>query len=321
MTSEKRRALTPDLARKWSDLGHFAFIDALTSSSVLQVNQFAFHGGTSLHLSWKSPRFSEDLDFLLDREIGSRMDKLMKKVERRMRDLVMAEDPDLRIEIQDRTKPGENLLNYRITLSSPKVHGTVKVKAEFWQVERDYLAAYETIFAYPLKPGDLVSRVKSPLPAATLRAAYADKMTAIATRPHLKWRDLFDIWWIGRQTGIAPETMAARFLHHVSAFRTVEGLPPREALLKFLERDPETIAAEADPDLRKWLPPALWDALKGEGVRAIVEDVRRSVSRLAETLPASGKPSISACGNPTPDAGGRQALEEVDDDVEAGPNP
>jgi predicted nucleotidyltransferase component of viral defense system len=321
MTSEKRRALTPDLARKWSDLGHFAFIDALTSASVLQVNQFAFHGGTSLHLSWKSPRFSEDLDFLLDRSLGAKMGRIMRKVERRMRDLVMEHDPDLRVQILDRTRPGDNLLNYRITLSSPRVHGNVKVKAEFWQVDGDYLADYETRFAYPLKPGDMVSRVTSPLPAATLQAAYADKMTAIATRPHMKWRDLFDIWWIGQQTEIDPKAMTERFLHHVSAFHTVDGLPPREALLKFLEKDPEAIAAEADPDLKKWLPPTLWEALKGDGIRAIVEDVRHAVESLAKTLPASEKLPIPACRNPTPGEGGLAAIEEAEDDIEAGPNP
>lgn len=34
-------------------------------------------------------------------------------------------------------------------------------------------------------------------PGATLATAYADKLTAFATRPNLKWRDVFDLWWIG----------------------------------------------------------------------------------------------------------------------------
>lgn len=285
MTEKKRIALTPELARKWSDLGHMLFIEALTSSSVLRTNQFAFHGGTSLHLSWKSPRFSEDLDFLLDRTLGERMTRLMRKVEKRLQALVFAVDPLLQVSIQDRTGEGENLLNYRITLSSPAVHGHVKVKAEFWQVDPDYLDRYETRFAYPVKEGDLISKVTQPLPAATLESAYADKMTALATRRHLKWRDLFDIWWIGRQTEIDPKTMASRFLHHVTAFQTVENLPPREALLKFLEHDPQKIAEEADPDLKKWLPPVLWSHLKGSGVNEIVAEVRDAIRRIADAIP------------------------------------
>lgn len=292
MTEKKRIALTPELARKWSDLGHMLFIEALTSSSVLRTNQFAFHGGTSLHLSWKSPRFSEDLDFLLDRTLGERMTRLMRKVEKRLQALVFAVDPLLQVSIQDRTGEGENLLNYRITLSSPAVHGHVKVKAEFWQVDPDYLENYETRFAYPIKEGDLISKVSQPLPAATLEAAYADKMTAIATRRHLKWRDLFDIWWIGRQTEINPQAMAGRFLHHVTAFQTVEGLPPREALLKFLERDPESIAKEADPDLKKWLPPVLWNHLKGAGVEEIVAEVRDAIRRVADAIPERVTPQL-----------------------------
>ncbi|MCE6958265.1 nucleotidyl transferase AbiEii/AbiGii toxin family protein [Cereibacter sphaeroides] len=284
MTGSKRRPITPELARSWSDLGHLLFIEALTSSSVLRTNQFAFHGGTSLHLSWKSPRFSEDLDFLLDRTLGERMSRLIRKVEKRLQALIFAHDPELRVEIQDRTAPGDNLLNYRIVVSSPLVHGNVKVKAEFWQVDGAYLEKYETRFTYPMKEGDLVSRVTQPMPSATLEAAYADKMTAIATRRHMKWRDIFDIWWIGKQVTIRPETMARRYLHHVTAFETVDALPPREALLKFLDRDPAEIVAEADPDLKRWLPATLWSHLQGAGVEAIVAEVRGAIRRIADEV-------------------------------------
>ncbi|MCW3784300.1 nucleotidyl transferase AbiEii/AbiGii toxin family protein [Defluviimonas salinarum] len=284
---QQRRPLDPDTARRWSDLGHMVFIDALTSSAVLQARQFAFHGGTSLHLSWRSPRFSEDLDFLLNRDLGSRMDELMPKIRKRMQDLLFAIDPDLSVEITPKTKPGSNLLNYRVAISSRKVIGNAKVKAEFWQVDPGYLDGYQTRFAYPLKDGDLVSRVSQPLPAATLEAAYADKLTAFATRTHLKWRDVFDLWWIGRQIEVDASGMAERFLHHVTAYDTLEGLPPAAALRRFLERDPEAIIAEADPDLRKWLPDRLWDSLRGDGVREMVATVRSGIDRIAtevETL-------------------------------------
>jgi len=40
-------------------------LDALMSDASLTSRQIAFHGGTSLHFSWRSPRRSEDLDFLV----------------------------------------------------------------------------------------------------------------------------------------------------------------------------------------------------------------------------------------------------------------
>lgn len=49
----------------------------------IQYEQIAFHGGTSLHFSWRSPRLSEDLDFLIARsaaDLGSIIELAGKKV-------------------------------------------------------------------------------------------------------------------------------------------------------------------------------------------------------------------------------------------------
>jgi predicted nucleotidyltransferase component of viral defense system len=286
MTKRKRRHIDPATARRMSDLGHMAFIEALTNATPLQAKQFAFHGGTSLHLSWKSPRFSEDLDFLLDRKLEPKMGRFMRKIETRMKAFLRAEAPDLDLDVRidDKTREGSNLLNYRITVSSPLIVGNVKVKAEFWQVESEYLRHYDTRFAYPLKGGDVVSSVSQPMPAASLEAAYADKLTAFATRRHLKWRDVFDLWWLGQKLEVEPAAMADRFLHHVTAFDTVNGLPPAAALWNFLERSPEEITKEADPDLRKWLPASLWESLAGNGIEEIVAEVRAAIKAVATEL-------------------------------------
>lgn len=289
MRAHKKKPIDPETARRLSDLGHICFIEAMTQAMPLQAEQIAFHGGTSLHLSWKSPRFSEDLDFLLNRNLKPKMTKLIRKVEDRMRQILKAQDPDLDVSIADKTRDGSNLLNYRVTVSSAAVIGVVKVKAEFWQVESDYLRSYDTRFAYPLKNGDIVSSISQPVPAATLEAAYADKLTAFATRRHLKWRDVFDLWWIDQQIVTKPEEMADRFLHHVQAFDTYDGLPPAAALRKFLERTPEDILAEADPDLKKWLPKTLWQNLAGKGIEEILTHVRLAIADIAEVIEAREK--------------------------------
>ena len=288
MAKNTRRHLDQKTARKLSDLAHLAFIEALTHVADLSPRQLAFHGGTSLHLSWKSPRFSEDLDFLLDRAQRPVIEKMMRKIETRMRSVMRNRHPDLEpnVRISDKTREGDNLLNYRVTVSSPRLIGNVKVKAEFWQVDSDYLRHYDTRFAYPLQGGDLVTSVSQPLPAASLEAAYADKLTAFATRRFLKWRDVFDTWWIGRQIEIDPARMADRFLHHVTAFDTVEGLSPEEALRRFLERTPEEIGSEADPDLKRWLPGDLWNRLSGPGIAEIIETVRTSIEAIAAEIEA-----------------------------------
>lgn len=269
-------------AREWSVLGHVSFIEAFLSTVRVDSKKFAFHGGTSLHLSWQSPRFSEDLDFLLSRDMGKKIVEEMPKVKEKLTSILKSHDPGFIVDIKDKTKDNSRLLNFMVILSHPQYHGNVKIKAEFWQVDTEYLDKYQTKFARPVSRTDYLSVVSQPLPAATLEAAYADKLTAFATRPHLKWRDLFDLWWIERQINVTPEDMARKFLHHVKAYNTVEGLKPSDALLHFLTKDPDEIASMADPDLKKWLPKSLWENLEGRGVNEIVECVRDNLKTIAQ---------------------------------------
>ena len=62
-------------------LAHVSYLHALMNQSTWRVGQIAFHGGTSLHLSWHSPRHSEDLDFLLSSQVDD-----LDQVTRRCRD-------------------------------------------------------------------------------------------------------------------------------------------------------------------------------------------------------------------------------------------
>lgn len=280
--------LTMDMARQWADLGHMAFIDALTSTFPASADRLAFHGGTSLHLSWKSPRFSEDLDFLLDQDLGAEMIGAIPKIERRLRDLLRAHDPQMDVEIRNKTKGDGRLLNFLVVVSNPKYLGNAKIKAEFWQVGRDYLAGYETQFVFPGKPGEPAPKTLQPLPAATLQAAYADKLTAFATRPHLKWRDVFDLWWLGSHIRLDIPEMADRFEHHLTAFRTRDGLDPAAALRLFLTKGREEALQTADPDIKRWLPSGLWKTLEGDGITQIVDSVAASIEAIAthiETRP------------------------------------
>lgn len=290
---QKRRPLTPSLAQKWAEMAHLLFIDALSSSTPMAIEQIAFHGGTNLHLSWGSPRYSEDLDFLVNRDIGPRIQQIMPRIERRMQVLAKSLDPDLKVEISDRTRDGRGLLNFRIVLSSPMIVGQVMAKAEFWQVDADYLNGYETKFVRPAATGDIVSRITQPIPAATLHSAFADKVVALGNRTHLKWRDLFDLWWIDGQEKIATGESLSRIIHHASAYSTAEGTTLADGLRRFLERDPEEVFAQADPDLKRWLPKTLWDTLHPQGIREIVEHARRIAGEAAALLDAAqGAPAV-----------------------------
>lgn len=48
---------------------HALYLEALMSQTDWSLKDIAFQGGTSLRFSWKSIRFSEDLDFLLSKSV------------------------------------------------------------------------------------------------------------------------------------------------------------------------------------------------------------------------------------------------------------
>ncbi len=64
---KRRQAIDQALTNKWAQAAHLLFLDSFMQESKWKSDELAFHGGTSLHLSWRSPRYSEDLDFLLSR--------------------------------------------------------------------------------------------------------------------------------------------------------------------------------------------------------------------------------------------------------------
>jgi len=57
----------------------------------------------------------------------------------------------------------------------------------------------------------------------------------------------------------------------VTAYTTLNNLPPVQALRLFLENDPENIFKKADPDIRRWLPDKAWNALYPEGIRQMID--------------------------------------------------
>lgn len=194
--------------------------------------------------------------------------KLMREQFRRI-------DPGFDITLREKTKDAERMLVYQLAISHPRVVGNTMVKAEFWKTDHEYLMNYPTELRAPRAPGDFLGVVSYPVPAASLQTAFADKLVAFATRPHLKWRDVYDLWWLGTQSALKLDhaVVATQFLHNVKAYSTAGGKPPHVALLGLLQRNREDVIAQADPDLKTWLPPDLWKALHPAGVVHMVDYV------------------------------------------------
>lgn len=266
-------------------MAHTLYLDALMAQTDWAVREIAFHGGTSLRLSWNSARYSEDLDFLLSKNVQG-LDKVAAKVEAAMIEMAHRLDPNFNIEVRDKTKNIDRMSSYVVTVSHPNYVGKVKVKAEFWRTQPAYLDNYPTQLRTPHNPLgalDFLATATHAVPAATLETAYADKLVAFATRPYVKWRDLYDLWWIATQTDAAlnADSVCAQFLHNITAYETQGQAHPAQALMQFLHHDREALIAQADPDLKNWLPASIWKRLNPQGVEEIVDYVWHALTHVA----------------------------------------
>jgi predicted nucleotidyltransferase component of viral defense system len=288
--------ISHELSTKWAELVHVYAIDALMSTTAWTNKDVAFHGGTSLHLSWNSPRYSEDLDFLLAHQLfkddkdgkDEFLNDVMRGVQKRIQEKFIVIDPAIKIEARYKTKDAGRMSVYNIVVTHPKMSGKVMAKVEFWRVDSAYLLKYPTTFKTPIVTGDIVSIVTHAVPAATLETAICDKFTAFATRPYLKWRDIYDMWWIGTQTKtpVDTEKLVEQFLHNITAYNTSGGKTPSEIFREFLAKDVDAIIALADPDLKKWLPPTIWAGYLPDGPSKMVHYVRNRLMEMADLLDA-----------------------------------
>jgi predicted nucleotidyltransferase component of viral defense system len=280
-----RHPLTPEVASQWAASAQYHFLDALMADPQIQYEQIAFHGGTSLHFSWRSPRLSEDLDFLIARS-ATDINAIVGRAGQKLAETFRAEDPQFAVEIQDRTRQKERMISFDLRVTHAGYLGKALIKVEFWRVSPEYLALYPVELRSPIQSGEMVSRISNPVPAATLETAYCDKLTALATRPYLKWRDIYDLWWIGTQTDALLDlsSVTRQFLHNVSAYQTIDGLSPAQALRKFLATDPVAILKKADPDLRRWLPQALWEKMHPRVTTEMIEYVRGALESVADAI-------------------------------------
>lgn len=215
--------------------------------------------------------------------------EIIPEIESRMRQALQSKDPSLNLTLADKTRAGSNLLNYRATLSSSDHIGNAKIKAEFWQVDEDYLRKYDTRAFKSATQQGIVFTLPQALHSATLESAYADKLVALAGRNYLKSRDIFDLWWIGNRISPDPATMKDRFLHHATAYSFPNDLPPGQALRRFQEHRDEDIIAMTVPDLKKWLPERVWLNLKSDRFHALISYVRHSVDSIVAEIEKSSK--------------------------------
>lgn len=158
-------------------------------------NVAVFQGGTALRLFYGNPRYSEDMDFVFT----AKDTDLFRKIGTHIRNLarfVGEVFPFLEETAMKTQKETGAFKRFTLRLRPRDLRRVLRVNIEFANVpSRDNSLA---LLHYP--PFNPAVRVES------VREILADKVVAVALRPYVKGRDLWDIHYLTANKGAATDT-------------------------------------------------------------------------------------------------------------------
>jgi predicted nucleotidyltransferase component of viral defense system len=199
IAAEESRTKGVDMNTALKEILHYDILYALSESKLKQ--DLVFQGGTALRLCYKGNRYSEDLDFVCGKEdTMEKMDDmkriLTETIEQRYNlEMKFKEPKPIRFE-------GKELQVMRwmavihVPRENPAQPQKQKIKIEIADVpSHDNEAQLVQRHYNDLAPGydNIMLRV------ATLREIMADKILAVAGRPAIKSRDIWDLHWLNHK--------------------------------------------------------------------------------------------------------------------------
>ena len=252
---------------------HVATLDALLASRRWQPGELVFQGGTSLHLAHGSPRFSEDLDFLVHSTLD--LTGISAAIEARL-----AGTPWLPTGTKltvSKAKDAHNPHAFVVAVGGPKVIGAVRVKVKLWQTTKESMASLG-VSVHPVRlASGLGAGAQAFVPTADLSEIFADKVFAVGARPYMKPRDLFDLRWILQRKpgGVVTQGELETRLDMYPNETPTSWLKKAEDRLDSL---PKSVPA-VKSDLQRWLP-SHWQIGDAEAL----EIVNVSVAALTQAI-------------------------------------
>lgn len=282
----RKRQLTLEEAFDLRQILHVSALDALLATRRWTPGELVFHGGTSLHLVYGSPRHSEDLDFMTAAKVDPA--KIASGIQDRLQGSTwMPEGTDLVVE---RVRDAGRMASFNLSVKGSSLMGSLKVKVEMWRAGSLALDGLKTVVAPARLPPGRYGGLQAFVPTAQRREIMADKVFALGSRPYLKPRDIFDIHWLTRtrddpkhaQQG--DETITTQDLKRRFDIYETGGLGAWQDALK-ARRDElrrsdarETILS----DLRRWLP-AAWP-LSADTVSTMIDDTTAAIDHGLDLL-------------------------------------
>lgn len=147
------------------------------------ANVLVFKGGTALRLIYKSPRFSEDLDFsLLDKIDFNQFKKIIEKI------IVSQSELSIK-EIQSKKNTYFALIKFKQDYLVQTLSIKVEISKRKAQLKKD--KDYKTLIAF-----SPTSNFKPLIKVFTLERIFKEKLNVLSSRK--KAKDLFDFWFVGQ---------------------------------------------------------------------------------------------------------------------------
>ncbi len=284
-----------------------ATIEEIFRATDWDVKKAVFQGGTSLGICWKSPRFSEDLDLLVAADIGVEdvartMRRVVAKVEQRLALMI----PGSRFELKEpQIEKVRNLIRCEIKWSHPGRKDKVSTRVEFYRVDRELLAQYQSTYVSP-NAGSICNgriEVTTAIPVATPETLLADKVKALADRPFLKHRDQFDIWFISSVMGIRMERPRLRqALETCAAMYSYDLAVMRAKLAAYLASPVSLDEEKLSQDLDRWLPEDVYRQLvERDTFKEMLASVRGVIEQTIEAIDMKPTSPAGGSGGSIPD--------------------
>jgi Nucleotidyl transferase AbiEii toxin, Type IV TA system len=284
-----KRTLSPEEAFELRQALHVAVLDALMTSRRWEPGDLAFQGGTSLHLMHGSPRYSEDLDFLVrsSLKLGAIEDAIQARLS-----FAPWVPRDARLTVS-KAKEGANPHSFVVALGGPSLIGGVRVKVELRQAPDEALKPLRVVVSPVRLAGGIGAGAQAFVPTLELAEIYADKVFALAARPYLKPRDVFDLHWLrtrGQALALSAQDLRVRLATYPG-----EAADPWIAKAQRRREELATSSRTIENDLRRWLP-SVWP-LNADVVR---EMIRHALASLDEGLARMRELRDGARDEPSP---------------------
>lgn len=284
---KKNKQLSVKKSREIANLMHRAILTSISQKTPWSINDLAFQGGTSLSLAWNSPRFSEDLDFVVRNELL--LEASMKKVLSYAEQILLKVYPGINFEMKSKKTEDGRLMTFTFSSELPDFFGKVKVKTEFWHVSLEKLKNYDN----QMKPLVFEGNLKALLPVATLEQIFIDKMVALGGRERIKWRDFFDVWYILSQSNFkTPNFKSDDFKTKMNNTLSLYKIEEDKMIKNWKDRSEmgkDILMEDAVLSLKPWVEEELWQKLYPETVEKMVCQTQEWLKNISENIPFEKK--------------------------------